>query len=198
MSGRNLLWHEERCFVSQSSKCCRSEFHMVTVANFSAVFNHDFATTTLAYFLKYPNPFASHVVSCDTFGQWIDGSGRLWTERIIHKQGNIPSMFRAVVGGISDSWMVETSVVDRQCNKLQSWTRNIDHRFILRVDDIATYSSDGPDTLLNHRVEFRSKLGWGIRNRVESWCSNHFASRLENSHQGLAHVMKLIGQNPMS
>lgn len=170
---------------------------MVAVANYTNIFDHDFATTTLAFFLKYPNPFASHVVSCDTYAQWIDNRG-LWTERIVHKQGNVPAVFRALVGGITDSWMIETSLVDRKSSTLQSWTRNIDHRLILRVDDIATYRAKEADTQVDHRVEFRSRLGWGFRSKVEEWCSKHFASRIENSHRGLAYVMSIIRRNSVA
>lgn len=53
---------------------------------------------TFAHWLKYPNPFASHVVHVDVLHRTVDpNTGILRTERIIACQQNVPAIIRKVL-----------------------------------------------------------------------------------------------------
>lgn len=71
-----------------------------------------------AFFRRYPNPFARHVLSVDTLSRYIDPvTGRLHTTRLILKRGILPKWARRVLplgrGGTGlDTWVLEESVVD--------------------------------------------------------------------------------------
>lgn len=77
-------------------------------------------TPLLAYFVRYPNPFARHVLSVDVVDRWIDAeTGQLHTKRLILKRGIIPKWASKwlpasnMSGGRGlDAWILEESVVD--------------------------------------------------------------------------------------
>lgn len=74
----------------------------------------------MAYYVRYPNPFARHVLSVDVVDRWIDPtSGRLHTKRLILKRGIMPKWASKwlpatnMSGGRGmDAWILEESVVD--------------------------------------------------------------------------------------
>lgn len=74
-------------------------------------YNHPWSQVTLAIFLKYPNPFASHVLASDVIDRYIDAdtgknnnktirllilSGILHTTRLFLKKGSVPRWGQAV------------------------------------------------------------------------------------------------------
>ncbi|ORX38271.1 hypothetical protein BD324DRAFT_577959 [Kockovaella imperatae] len=73
-----------------------------------------------AFFVRYPNPFARHVLSVDVLDRWIDlETGRLHTKRLILKRGILPKWaarwlpVSSSSGGRGlDAWVMEDSVVD--------------------------------------------------------------------------------------
>ena len=74
----------------------------------------------MAYYVRYPNPFARHVLSVDVVDRWIDANtGRLHTKRLILKRGIMPKWATKwlpatnMSGGRGmDAWILEESVVD--------------------------------------------------------------------------------------
>ncbi|RXK42305.1 hypothetical protein M231_00295 [Tremella mesenterica] len=78
------------------------------------------ATPLLAFFLRYPNPFARHVLSVDVLSRRIDPqTGQLHTTRLILKRGILPkwaNQWLPVAGASGgrglDAWVLEESVVD--------------------------------------------------------------------------------------
>ena len=74
----------------------------------------------MAYYVRYPNPFARHVLSVDVVDRWIDANtGKLHTKRLILKRGIMPKWATKwlpatnMSGGRGmDAWILEESVVD--------------------------------------------------------------------------------------
>ncbi|KAK4689627.1 secretory carrier-associated membrane protein, partial [Tremellales sp. Uapishka_1] len=76
-------------------------------------------TPLLAFFLRYPNPFARHVLSADIVSRTVDPeSGQILTSRLILKRGIVPRWATQWMpkggsgGGGLDAWVLEESVVD--------------------------------------------------------------------------------------
>lgn len=77
-------------------------------------------TLLLAFFLRYPNPFARHVLSVDVLERTVDPvTGRIKTTRLILKRGIVPQwaskflpVAKASGGRGLDAWVLEESVVD--------------------------------------------------------------------------------------
>ncbi|WWC85767.1 uncharacterized protein L201_000633 [Kwoniella dendrophila CBS 6074] len=77
-------------------------------------------TPLLAFFLRYPNPFARHVLSVDVLSRKVDPiTGQIHTTRLILKRGILPKWATRWLpnAGLSggrglDAWILEESVVD--------------------------------------------------------------------------------------
>ncbi|OCF39310.1 hypothetical protein I317_06892 [Kwoniella heveanensis CBS 569] len=76
-------------------------------------------TPLLAFFLRYPNPFARHVLSVDVLSRHVNPTtGQIHTTRLILKRGILPKwatrwLPAASSGGRGlDAWILEESVVD--------------------------------------------------------------------------------------
>jgi hypothetical protein len=102
--------------------------------------------TLLAFFLRYPNPFARHVLSVDVIGRHVDPlTGNLHTQRLILKRGILPKWATRwlPVAGMSggrglDAWVLEESVVyagngEGSTPRLKCKQGNLNHRKIMHV-----------------------------------------------------------------
>lgn len=70
---------------------------MVKFYQHTSSFEHAWDNVTYAFWLRYPNPFASHVVGCDVIDRHVDPvTGVLRTTRLILKQGVLPRWGRGV------------------------------------------------------------------------------------------------------
>ncbi|WVQ64761.1 uncharacterized protein L199_002929 [Kwoniella botswanensis] len=77
-------------------------------------------TPLLAFFLRYPNPFARHVLSVDVLSRTVNPStGQIHTTRLILKRGILPKWATRWLpnAGLSggrglDAWILEESIVD--------------------------------------------------------------------------------------
>lgn len=158
------------------------------------VFNRDFRTVSLAFFNRYPNPYSTHVLSIDTLSSSVDQDGRLYTTRLIKKEGKLPTWVKPFLGRISESWILELSLVDPIQGILHSYTRNLDHTRIITVEEYSDYRFDSTSgiTSLDSRVKFTSAFRMGIKNRIEEWSHRKFDEHIKLSRQGLTFVMDQI------
>lgn len=137
-------------------------------------------TVALAYFLRYPNPYAKHVMSTDTISQHIDPvTQRLHTIRLHLKKSKVPAavlkfMPKAMTGpdGSSQTYILEKSVVDVKEGWMETESRNMEWTGVLSVIERQKYQDralvgldDMPGTHCKTTVTFVSKLGQTIRNR---------------------------------
>jgi hypothetical protein len=64
---------------------------MVKVFQHVFRYEHAWEDVTLAFFLRYPNPHASHVLAADVIDQYVDPhTGHLHTTRLLLKKGVVP------------------------------------------------------------------------------------------------------------
>lgn len=70
---------------------------MVKFYQHTSSFEHAWDNVTYAFWLRYPNPFASHVLGCDVLDRSVDPvTGVLRTTRLILKKGVLPRWGRNV------------------------------------------------------------------------------------------------------
>lgn len=69
----------------------------------SQVYPDDFSTVALAYILRYPNPFARHIISVDVLSRTVTEEGTLKTTRLILKVRSPPLLLRPSAGARSTS-----------------------------------------------------------------------------------------------
>ncbi|KAI9806752.1 MAG: hypothetical protein M1825_006209 [Sarcosagium campestre] len=163
---------------------------MVKFYNSSFSYDYSFPTVTLAYFLRYPNPYATHVLSTDVIDRHVDPlTQRLHTLRVHLKRSKIPSavykllpksVMGSTSGDVGHSFVLESSVIDLKEGWMETETRNLDWTGVLSVKERQTYSrpavaaaqasqddsnpiDDSPCTDVKTVVTFHSRFGQGKR-----------------------------------
>lgn len=141
-------------------------------------FNYDFPfpAVSLAYFLRYPNPYATHVLSTDVIDRHFDpATQQLSTTRLHLKRSKLPPAILKILpkgfsGSSSDagqSYILEKSVVDAKEGWMKTETRNLEWTGILSVVEkqLYTRSSIGraiPGSLSNDLVEDTADEGTDV------------------------------------
>jgi hypothetical protein len=100
---------------------------------------------SLAFFLRYPNPYASHVISCDVISREFTPSGSLSTTRLILKTATLPRWAPRGIISRSESWILEESEVDPQGKVVRCVTRNLEHVKAMQVHETQTFSQVGEE-----------------------------------------------------
>lgn len=88
-----------------------------------------------AFFMRYPNPLASHILSCDVISRIVNPSGTLSTTRLILKTGALPRWAPRGIVSRAESWVIEESEVDPTGRVVRCTTRNLDHVKVLHVEE---------------------------------------------------------------
>ncbi|KAF8592014.1 MSF1-domain-containing protein [Ramaria rubella] len=165
---------------------------------YSQSFSYDdpWATVALAYFLRYPNPYASHILSCDVISRTITPEGSLRTSRLILKRGVLPKWAPRGIISRAESWVIEESDVDPEGKTVKCVTRNLDHVKVLQVVESVMLKKDGErKTLQISEARVISRFGWGLAKRIESLGVMKFKSHLEKSREGISLILKLINES---
>ena len=112
-------------------------------------FNYDypFPAVSLAYFLRYPNPYATHVLSTDVIDRHFDASTQqLSTTRLHLKKSKLPPTLLKLLpkglgtgGDAGQSYILEKSVVDVRDGWMTTETQNLEWTGVLSVVEKQTY-----------------------------------------------------------
>lgn len=151
-------------------------------------YDYGFSAVSLAYFLRYPNPYSRHVASTDTIERHYDPeTQRLTTVRLHLKKSRLPAgvlalLPRSALGasedGSTQSFILEKSVVDVKEGWMATDSRNLDWNNVLSVIEKHTYRR--PEALaatdvnevrtdVDVSVTLKSRIGEQIRKRRERW-----------------------------
>ncbi|CUM63517.1 uncharacterized protein PRCAT00001093001 [Priceomyces carsonii] len=162
---------------------------MVRFFENSHLYDHDFKTASFAYLNRYPNPYASHVLSSDTLESYVDSDGCLRTTRLVVKTGRLPNFIKPFLGDNLNSWIIEKSLINPKTNKMLCYSANIDHRKFIKVEEYLKYTGKHSlSTLVEWKVKFSSNF-FGFKERIEHWGHRNFSSNMPNSREGLLYVM---------
>jgi 4-amino-4-deoxychorismate lyase len=129
---------------------------MVKVYSSSDTYTYPFPAVTLAYFLRYPNPYATHVLSTDTITRSYDpATQRLTTIRLHLKRSKLPtavlkllprSLLGANSGGDTQAYILEKSVVDVKEGWMDTESRNLEWTGVLSVVERQVFRRPGVTT----------------------------------------------------
>ncbi|TFK57639.1 MSF1-domain-containing protein [Heliocybe sulcata] len=165
---------------------------------FSQSFSYDepWSIVSLAYFLRYPNPHAAHIVSCDVVDRTITSSGTLVTTRLILKKGTLPRWAPEGIIPRSEAWVIEESEVNPYGQVLRCTSRNLDHVKILSArESVLLHSAPNGQTLQRTDVNVVSNFGWGLTQRIEQFGFQRFKSNVQKSREGLKLIVELTRQS---
>jgi 4-amino-4-deoxychorismate lyase len=122
---------------------------MVKFYSQSHTYDYPFATVSLAYLLRYPNPYSRHVLSTDVLERVYDPeTQQLSTTRLLLKRSRLPSavlkllprgFLGANTSGDSQSYILERSVISIKEGWMRTESRNLDLRTVLDVIERQTY-----------------------------------------------------------
>lgn len=155
-------------------------------------YDYAFSAVSLAYFLRYPNPYSRHVASTDTISRSFDPvTQRLTTVRLHLKRSRLPpavlkllpkSALGAGADGSTQSFILESSVVDVKQGWMESESRNLDWDNVLSVIEKHTYKRpepaqeapsgaivDSDRTDVSVSVTLKSRIGEQLRKRRQRW-----------------------------
>jgi 4-amino-4-deoxychorismate lyase len=136
-----------------------------------STYDYSFPAVSLAYFLRYPNPYSTHVLTSDVIDRFVDpDTHRLHTTRLHLKKSKIPSaLLRLLPKGIGgsensgQSYILEKTVVDAKEGWMTTESRNMEWTGILSVIEKQFYErempSDGEKVNVRTTVTFISRLG---------------------------------------
>jgi hypothetical protein len=97
-------------------------------------YSHPFRIVCQAFTLRYPNPFAPHVITVDTIERnWDAESGILRSSRLVLKRGTLPSWAPKGILEKSDTWVLEESTINLLEGTMTLSNRNLDHRRVMEV-----------------------------------------------------------------
>jgi 4-amino-4-deoxychorismate lyase len=110
-------------------------------------YDYPFPAVTLAFFLRYPNPYSKHVLSTDVIDRYVDPSTkRLHTTRLHLKRSKVPAAMLKFLpaglagpGGAQQSYVVEKSTIDVREGWMETESRNMEWTGILSVIERQTY-----------------------------------------------------------
>ena len=131
---------------------------MVKVYTHSHSYDYPFPAVSLAYFLRYPNPYSTHVLSTDVISRHFDpDTQRLYTTRLHLKQSKLPAAVlkllpKNILGnnqgpnGEAQNFILEKSVIDAREGWMETETKNLQYTGILTVVEKQRYTKLQADT----------------------------------------------------
>lgn len=108
---------------------------MTLTINKQTLCSDPWSIVSLAYFLRYPNPYASHIISCDVISRTVTHSGTLQTTRLILKRGSLPRWAPKGIISRAESWVLEESEVDPLGQTLRCTTKNLEFTKVMKMEE---------------------------------------------------------------
>ncbi|RDB29506.1 Protein UPS1, mitochondrial [Hypsizygus marmoreus] len=162
----------------------------------SFLYDDPWSIVSLAFFLRYPNPYAAHVISCDVISRTTTPTGSLLTTRLILKRGALPRWAPQGIVSRAESWVVEESEVDPLGKTVRCRTKNLDHVKVMQVEEWVNFrqTSDGK-TLQTTEARILSGFGWGLAKKIENHGLKRFKANVQRSREGVSLILNLIRQS---
>ncbi|KAH7927373.1 MSF1-domain-containing protein [Leucogyrophana mollusca] len=161
----------------------------------SFLYDDPWSIVSLAFFLRYPNPYAAHIVSCDVISRHQTESGSLLTTRLILKRGALPRWAPQGIISRAESWVIEESEVDPFGKVVRCRTKNLDHVKVMQIEETQLFEQVGNGrTLQTTEAYITSGFGWGLTKRIESHGLARFKAHVQRSRDGVSLILNLLRQ----
>ncbi|KAI8326278.1 MSF1-domain-containing protein [Martensiomyces pterosporus] len=159
-------------------------------------FSYDYSWNTVSYAFinRYPNPFATHVLTADTIDHRINPhTGELHITRLLRKTNSVPRWAKGIMRG-NDAYILEEVVVNRQTGTLVAKTRNITHTRLMKVEEKQTLFADpsaAERTLCKNETSIVSNIGYGLNSKIENFSLSRFSDNIAKSRKGMLYVLDM-------
>ena len=192
-------YFQQKAFLSKTktSKNCYC-FAAYPYLILMLAFRHKWESVSLAVWMKYPNPFSSHVLSADIVSRHLDPeTNLLHTVRLIHKTGTLPGWVMNILKSqeaFAFAFVIEESVVDPQKCFMQTRTRNLTHQRFLVTEEVQTYTKSPEEqtwTLADCQATVKCNRKWtaGLGSKIEGMGVKRFADHFPKSKMAMAYIL---------
>ncbi|CAI6627340.1 BAF_HP2_G0039830.mRNA.1.CDS.1 [Saccharomyces cerevisiae] len=93
----------------------------------------DFASVSRAFLIDTP---------IHTPPMNVDQEGKFAHNEAVEKVRKAAHMGQTLLRGITETWIIEVSVVNPANSTMKTYTRNLDHTGIMKVEEYTTYQFD--------------------------------------------------------
>ncbi|KAJ3040573.1 hypothetical protein HDV00_010753 [Rhizophlyctis rosea] len=165
----------------------------------TSTFPYSWDNVSLAVWKKYPNPFASHVLSADVIDREVDPvTGVMTTTRLFLKEGNLPKWGLALLH-VPEAFIIEQSTVDPVNRTMTTTTRNLSHRKLMLVEETQVFrqhpEKDGwTEMHTEARIVSNTRMAL-MRGKIEGFGLKKFKDNTLRSSKGLLHVVESLAQS---
>ncbi|CAL7946060.1 unnamed protein product [Xylocopa violacea] len=149
-------------------------------------------TVCKTFFERYPNPYASHVLTEDTVHREIK-DGKFFNKRIFLKTAStaLPDLFKKLVKK-PQVLILEEVIVDLYAKRLISLTRNLEHKKLVVASETTEYIPsyfDPNKTVMTRRTTIRSPLKGLTGRLIEKVCHVRAITNARKAVQGLLYIL---------
>ncbi|KAH9081829.1 PRELI-like family-domain-containing protein [Lactarius deliciosus] len=153
----------------------------------------------LRFSCAIPNPYASHVLSCDVISREFTSSGSLLTTRLILKKATLPRWAPKGIISRSESWIIEESEVDPHGKVVRCLTRNLEHVKAMQIHENQTFRQLGEGkTLQTTEARIVSGFGWGLTKQIENYGLARFRKNVQRVFTLILDLIRQARQQPMT
>ena len=127
------------------------------------VYREDWETVTSAWWVKYPNPEASHVKEIHTVARDMS-SDRFRMKRLFYLEYGLPSWIQKIFKIKMEGWALEDVECSRESRVLTAKGRNVTFSSFFQMEEEIKYTEHPENprwTQFNQRMQFKV-LGFGL------------------------------------
>ncbi|XP_026056069.1 PRELI domain-containing protein 1, mitochondrial-like [Carassius auratus] len=146
-----------------------------------------------AFWLRYPNPYSTHVLTEDVVFREVTPDNQLLSRRLLTKTNRLPRWAERVFpGNLSRSvYIIEDSVVDLRNRSLTTLTWNVNHAKLMRVVERCVFvgEQDRPVWTRITREAWISSGVFGLSRPIQEFGWARFRSNQVKAMKGLEHAL---------
>jgi len=166
---------------------------MAKYFNTEHIHPYTFDQVAHAIFQRYPNPFASHVLSEDTVYREVINGTTLYPRRFLTKTNKVPKWGERWLSGFRRSVpLLEESFVDNDKKTITIYTRNVGFSNFMTAIEKVVYKASPSNP--NHTVAF--KQAWvesnfyGLRSAIKNFGIERFKNNCVKATDGFNYVLE--------
>jgi len=162
---------------------------------------YSFDQVAQAIFQRYPNPFASHVLSEDTVYREIINGTTLYTRRFLTKTNKIPKWGERWLSGFRRTVpLLEESYVDTENRTITTYTRNVGLSNFMSATEKVVYKAcpkDPSNTVALKQAWVESNF-YGLRSAIKNFGIERFKVNCVKATEGFNFVLERFHQQQNS
>jgi len=154
----------------------------------TSTFDYTWEQVAQAFWLRYPNPESSHVLSEDTIFREVR-DGKLYTKKLFTKTNSIPGWCERFVTNGRVVKILEESVVDPKTRQMRTHTRNLGYTSVMGVVERVTYkASEDGKTVAVRSATFDSNV-YGFARALQAFGVERFKKNCVKAVHGYNFVL---------